>query len=116
PRCRGPFLSEPVSRILSGAAIHLCGPPGTRRAGSTVLLGLSPGGVCLAAPASPWRRCALTAPFHPYLCAAHVRPRHRRSVLCGPLPAGVPGWALPTALALWCPNFPRSAVTSSATA
>ena len=45
---RGPLLSEPVSRILSGAAIHLCGPPGPRRAGSTVLLGLAPGGVCHA--------------------------------------------------------------------
>src|ERR687897_1238817 len=24
-------------------------------------------------------------------------------------PAGFPGWALPTALALWCPDFPREA-------
>jgi len=30
----------------------------------TVRLGLASGGVCLAA-ASPRRRCALTAPFHP---------------------------------------------------
>jgi len=22
-------------------------------------------------------------------------------------PAGFPGWVLPTALALWCPDFPR---------
>ena len=27
-------------------------------------------------------------------------------------PAGFPGWALPTALALWCPDFPRGAFTS----
>jgi hypothetical protein len=82
------FLSGPVSRILSGATIHLsgfpeglqpCGLPGPRRAGSSVLLGLAPGGVCLAA-ASPRRRCALTAPFHLCLCAAHVRPRHRPCV------------------------------------
>src|SRR5512144_3187080 len=30
-------------------------------------------------------------------------------------PAGFPGWALPTALALWCPDFPRRAITSIAT-
>src|SRR3954452_19133444 len=47
---RGPFLSEPVSRILSWTAIHLCGLPGPRRAGSTVLFGLAPGGVCHARP------------------------------------------------------------------
>ena len=55
---RGPSLSRPVSRILSRAAIHLalaggasrpCGLPGARRAASTLLLGLAPGGVCLAA-------------------------------------------------------------------
>src|SRR3712207_7310595 len=37
-----------------------------------VRLGLASGGVCLAA-ASPRRRCALTAPFHP------CRPRPRRA-------------------------------------
>src|SRR5581483_3556269 len=90
PRFAGAFRSRPVSRILSCAAIYLagassggalrpCGLPGPRRAGSTVLLGLAPGGVCLAA-ASPRRRCALTAPFHLCLCAAHVRPRHRPCV------------------------------------
>src|SRR5204863_1413318 len=45
----------------------------------TVLLGLASGGVCLAA-VSPRRRCALTAPFHPCLCAPHVLTRHRRCV------------------------------------
>ena len=53
-----------------------CGPPGPRRAGSSVLLGLAPGGVCPAA-ASPRRRCALTAPFHLCLCAVR---RHRPCV------------------------------------
>jgi len=33
-----------------------------------------------ARPLLPEARCALTAPFHPYLCA---RRRHRRSALCG---------------------------------
>src|SRR5215217_6992054 len=44
-----------------------------------VLLGLAPGGVCRAA-ASPRRWCALTAPFHPCLCGALERLRHRRCV------------------------------------
>jgi len=33
-------------------------------------------------PGHPGRWCALTAPFHPYLCDARGR-RHRRSVFCG---------------------------------
>src|SRR3954469_11582998 len=64
PRERGPLCSRSISRILSWTVIHLCDLPGTRRAASTSLLGLAPGGVCLAA-ASPRRWCALTAPFHP---------------------------------------------------
>ena len=97
PPRRGLFLSEPVSRILSWAAIYLCGLPGPRRAGSTVLLGLAPGGVCLAA-ASPWRRCALTAPFHLCLCATHVWPRHRPFVFCGTFPRVSPGGRYPPPL------------------
>src|SRR5581483_11610467 len=35
-------------------------------------------------PGRPGCWCALTAPFHPYLCGPLRRsPRHRRSVLCG---------------------------------
>ena len=45
--------------------------------------------------ALPLRRCALTAPFHPCLCAAHVRPRHRRSALCGTFPRVSPGGRYP---------------------
>ena len=41
------------------------------------------------AAASPRRWCALTAPFHPCLCAPHVRGRHRRSVSV-PLSRGFP--------------------------
>src|SRR3954466_7664050 len=47
------------------------------------------------APTSPRRRCALTAPFHPCLCAPHVRARHRRSVLCGTFPRVSPGGRYP---------------------
>ena len=67
-----------------------CGRPGTRRAASTSLLGLAPGGVCPAG-ASPRRRCALTAPFHPCRRRGHVRPRHVGGVFLWHFPAGFPG-------------------------
>jgi hypothetical protein len=90
PAEAGLLVSRPVSRILSCAAICLAGAfasaglapcplPGARRAGSSLLLGVAPDGVWPAA-ASPRRWCALTAPFHPCLCAPHVLKRHRRSV------------------------------------
>ena len=89
PPKRGLLVSRPVSRILSCAAIYLCAPPGSRRAGSSILLGLAPDGVWPAA-ASPRRWCALTAPFHPCLYAPHlVGARHRRSVSV-PLSRGFP--------------------------
>ena len=47
------------------------------------------------APASPRRRCALTAPFHLCLCATHVWPRHRPSALCGTFPRVSPGGRYP---------------------
>ena len=55
-----------------------------------VLLGLASGGVCLAA-ASPRRRCALTAPFHPCRRAAHVWPRAEAVYFCGTFPRVSPG-------------------------
>ena len=55
-----------------------------------VLLGLASGGVCLAA-ASPRRRCALTAPFHPCRRAAHVWPRAEAVSFCGTFPRVSPG-------------------------
>ena len=104
PRSRSPFGSWPVSRILSWTAIYLtvtpwrsgralrpCGLPGTRRAASSSLLGLAPGGVCLAG-VSPRRRCALTAPFHP--CrrrASRAGPPLRRCHFCGTFPRVSPG-------------------------
>jgi len=54
----------------------------------TVLLGLAPGGVCLAA-ASPRRRCALTAPFQP--CRPAVAGGRGRCVFCGTFPRVSPG-------------------------
>src|SRR4051812_2167518 len=81
----------------------------------TVLLGLAPGGVCLAA-ASPRRRCALTAPFHPCRRRGHVRPRRLGGVFLWHFPAGFPGSDFPTTLALRCPDFPRTSVFSPAPA
>src|ERR1700759_2262992 len=101
----GLSVSGPVSRILSRAAIYLCDLPGPRRAGSTVLLGLAPGGVCLAA-VSPRRRCALTAPFRLCLYAAHVWPRHRPCISVA-LSRGFPRVGVTHRPALWCPDFPR---------
>ena len=47
-------------------------------------------------------RCALTAPFHPYL------PDGRRFVLCGAFPRPLPaGRALPGVLPRWSPDFPQ---------
>src|SRR3954466_14039285 len=60
----------------------------------TVLFGLAPGGVCLAA-VSPRRRCALTAPFHPCLGTSRLR---RAVSFLWHCPAGFPGSALPTTL------------------
>jgi len=54
----------------------------------TVLLGLAPGGVCLAA-ASPRRRCALTAPFQP--CRPACDGGLGRCVFCGTFPRVSPG-------------------------
>src|SRR6201995_4739502 len=90
----GLSVSGPVSRILSRAAIYLCGLPGPRRAGSTVLLGLAPGGVCLAA-ASPRRRCALTAPFHLCLYATHMVAAPSAVCFCGTFPRVSPGGRYP---------------------
>src|SRR3954468_10718515 len=72
-----------------------CGRPGTRRAASTSLLGLAPGGVCLAG-ASPRRRCALTAPFQPCRRRGHVRPRRLGGVFLWHFPAAFAGSDFPT--------------------
>ena len=82
--------SRPVSRVLSRTIIHLwCPSPdtysdlpeshrGSRLADSyLVLLRV---GFTLPRPL-PAARCALTAPFHPYLF--YEKRSHRRSILCG---------------------------------
>lgn len=137
---------EPVSRILSSSAgrrvpregdHHLSGTPvaghleqptrtAVRRAAIStrkedlsnraVLLGLAPRGVCLAAPVTRERRCALTAPFHPLPV-----PRPKAQSSAGLLsvaraipesaahPVGCANRGLPVRKhgALWCSDFPH---------
>ena len=82
------LASQPISRVLSRTIIHLgCLSPDT----SSDLPALSAGHTCRGPIWScserglpchgllPAARCALTAPFHPYLCS---RRSHRRSTLC----------------------------------
>jgi hypothetical protein len=119
---RGPLRSRPVSRILSRAAIHLarasgalrpCGLPGALRAASTLLLGLAPGGVCLAA-ASPRRRCALTAPFHPCRLSDSRAARKRRRFVSVALSRGFPRVGTPTTLPCGVRTFLEGPVVSPA--
>ncbi len=100
--------SRPVRRILFGprsaVAIHLgrrlpdgsCGLPGVHGTGSP-----PPAWPCSrwglpSRPGHPGRWCALTAPFHPYLCAGSGDPTP--SAVCSLLrcPAGRPDWVLPS--------------------
>ena len=50
---------------------------------------------------SPERRCALTAPFHPYL-----RPARRRSTLCGTFPRVATAGCYPACHLSWSPDLP----------
>ena len=77
----------------------------------TVLLGLAPGGVCLAA-ASPRRRCALTAPFHPCLCTHSREVSAIGGVFLWHFPAAFAGWALPTTLPFGVRTFLEELLTS----
>ena len=68
---------------------------------------LAPGGVWRAA-VSPRRWWALTPPFHPYRPAP---PETRRQAVCSlfHFPSAFAAWGFPSALALRCPDFPRTA-------
>ena len=63
---------------------------------------------------SPRKRCALTAPFHPYRpCSLTCGGTTLAVYFLWHFPAGFPGWVLPSTLPIWCPDFPRS-ITSVA--
>ena len=82
----------------------------SRRAAASSLFGLAPDGV-FQADASPRRRCALTAPFHP--CLIPPRPEGRRRAIGGvfsvALSVGSPRLAVSKHPALWCSDFPPPA-------
>ena len=126
--------SRPVSRVLSGAAIHLrhtspcaCSDlPGSGAGHASSPIGnMLPYLVLLRVgftlpPVSPPTRCALTAPFHPYPVALRHSPRHcavscrascagsRRSVFCGTFR----GLAPPRRYLAPCPAEPGLSSTS----
>src|SRR5216110_821988 len=91
-----------------------CALPGPRRAGSSVLLGLAPDGVCPDAPRH--RGAGALLPHHfTFACTRLTCGRAIGRVVSAALSRGFRRVGLTTVLALWCPDFPRG-VTSPATA
>jgi hypothetical protein len=88
------YLDPPLPAGSRDLTRKLDGPP------NTFLCGLAPDGVYLAG-LSPNRRCALTAPFHPYL------PEGRRFISVA-LSLRSPSPAVSRHPALWCPDFPQT--------
>jgi len=98
---------RPISRILSWAVICLgrrlpaasSSLPGARTGRAaprppkrvSPLLGLAPGGGCLAAAVTSDAGGLLHAPFHPYPVG-----RPGGLLFCGPFPSGHPAWVLPS--------------------
>ena len=105
-------LTAPLSRPRSGAAIISLGRalppassslPGTptvraapcgRHATGSLLLGLAPGGVCLAGPVARAAGEALTSPFHPYRPCRGRRLRGTAVCFLWHFPSGYPAWPL----------------------
>jgi len=110
---RGVLSSGPLpgSRWVT---IHLCGPPeGFGRAAQPSLRPCSGWGLP-SRPGRPGRWCALTAPFHPYLCPT-LPSGHRRSALCCPVPSGRPDLALASTLPGGAPTFLSDLAIAAAT-
>ena len=115
-------VSWPVRGVLSSGplpgsrwvTIHLCGPPeGFGRAAQPSLRPCSGWGLPIR-PGRPGRWCALTAPFHPYLCPT-LPSGHRRSALCCPVPSGRPDLALASTLPGGAPTFLSDLAIAAAT-
>ena len=101
-----PAVASRFCRQVSPSASNL--PAVDIRAKHTAYLVLQAAGFTVP-PLSPATRCALTAPFHPYLCpegpSADYSLWH--------FPAGCPGWPLATTVALPCSDFPPDVFQSS---
>ena len=98
--------SRPVSGVLypefRTVAIHLRGLPGDiGRAARPTVWPCSEWGLP-SRPSHPGRWCALTAPFHPYLC-----PKAIGGLFSVALSCGSPRLAVSQHPALWSPDFPR---------
>lgn len=96
----------PLGRLLPDASSNL---PGQRPGKAGIChpyLVLLPVGFALPSPL-PGLRCALTAPFHPYLRA----PRGGISAVrfCGTVPGVTPGGCYPSPYLPWSPDFPLAA-------
>ena len=120
-------MSRPIGGILYSArhapggavTIHLSGPPGD--ASSSEEADGQP--VSHAWPCSEWglpsrpghpgRWCALTAPFHPYLCG---RMPAIGGLLSVALSCGSPRLAVSQHPALWSPDLPRPGAEARAAA
>ncbi len=108
--------SQPVGGVLSTGplpgsrcvTIHLCGPPEGPSRGRGGRVALSSVRPCSrwglpSRPGCPDRWCALTAPFHPYLCRAN--PTIGGLSLCGPIREVAPAWLAPAPLPFGAPTF-----------
>ena len=99
-------MSKSISRVLSWTTIFLvCTLPCSsshllETAGPTYMFlhDVAPNRVYMAAQ-SPARRCALTAPFHPYRKSGGISLLH--------FPWGRPRRPLAVILALWSSDFPQ---------
>ena len=81
-------IKQPTRRLRTGRPL------------ASPYLALLRAGFCLP-PMLPPARCALTAPFHPYLPAGRLKParyQRRRYVFCATSPSSCPDRALPGAL------------------
>jgi hypothetical protein len=106
-------MTIPLGRLLPGASRdrpgRRRGKPACRLPGYRPYLVLLPVGFAMPFPL-PGPRCALTAPFHPYLPFARM-PGHsaRRSALCGTFPRVAPAGRYPAPCFPWSPDFPLPA-------
>src|SRR5690606_29285819 len=85
----------------AGYPTPLATNPRAGRAPIALLHGLAPGGVCPAGR-SPARRCALTAPFHPYPSAS----RWKGGMFLWHFPSRRRAWVLPSTLPVRSSDFP----------
>ena len=109
-------VSRPVGGVLSSGpfpgarwvTIHLSGAPGDLWAGHPSPFRPCSGWGLPSRPGRPGRWCALTAPFHPYLCGAAPETGPAIGGLFSvALSCGSPRLGVTQHPALWSPDVPR---------